>query len=340
MAARGAVRLAAGRHPSAAAEGIRARYTASRRAPLTVVLAGLGASFVAIGIIWLVATNLDRLSPLVRFGAVLLLWLALVVAAEVLGQRLGSRPDDRSDPADGAPDDWPDDPPDDRDGGPARAGLGALRLLAAAAAGAVIFQAAQSLQVPAYTSGLLGWWALGAVLYAYAVLGLAPLVLGVMLGTGWAVWAAAEGAAGVVEGTNAVLAAAVLGTAVAVLHTAARTPWAGAGGVTGDAVPARTERLAAVWRRAAAVLALGGLFVAALPLGADPLVLRPGLAVLGVAALLLAGVALGLGGTAERFELILVLATAVAGGLLLAWQPEGDLGDPTPALTARPALHG
>ena len=62
-----------------------------------------------------------------------------------------------------------------------------MRLLAAGAFGAVVFQAAQSLQVPAFEPILVGVWA-GAVLWAYAVRGVAPLVLGVVLVAVWFVW--------------------------------------------------------------------------------------------------------------------------------------------------------
>ena len=43
------------------ARAIRSRYDASHRLPLTRLVLGLGAAFVAIGGIWLVAANLDRI---------------------------------------------------------------------------------------------------------------------------------------------------------------------------------------------------------------------------------------------------------------------------------------
>ena len=51
--------------------------------------------------------------------------------------------------------------------GPRRPLVGAVRLLAALGIGAVIFQAAQSLQVPAFEPRLLGLWAAGALLHGY-----------------------------------------------------------------------------------------------------------------------------------------------------------------------------
>ena len=91
--------------------------------PVRVILI-LGSFFVGVGLIWLVASNLDELSPLVRFVVVTLIWIALAVTGE-LTQRLVSA---------------------------------AFKLLTALAFGAVVFQAAQSLQVPAYRPQLLLAW--------------------------------------------------------------------------------------------------------------------------------------------------------------------------------------
>jgi uncharacterized membrane protein len=127
---------AGGRLDAATADGIRARYTAHRRCSLARLGLGLGGAFLSVGVLWLVASNLDQLSPGVRFGGIVLLWLAAVVGAEVLAAR-------RAGPA-----------------------VVALRLLGATAFGGVVFQAAQSLQVPAYAPHLLGTWAAGALLQA------------------------------------------------------------------------------------------------------------------------------------------------------------------------------
>ena len=103
----------------------------------------LGGGFVGIGLIWLVAANLDQLSPVARFVAVALLWLAFLVGGELLASRKASAPV-----------------------------VGAARLLAALGIGAVLFQAAQSLQVPAFEPRLLGLWSAGALLHGYVVPGL------------------------------------------------------------------------------------------------------------------------------------------------------------------------
>ena len=110
------------------ADAIAARYLDAgdrhRRFSLGRILLLLGGAFVGVGLIWLVAANLDELPPLLRFLAVAAIWLALIAAAEL-----------------------------SRAAGAVR---GSLRLMAALAFGAVIFQAAQSLQVPAYAPGLVG----------------------------------------------------------------------------------------------------------------------------------------------------------------------------------------
>ena len=101
---------------SSAAATIRARYVGHRRVTLARIVLTLGAAFVGLGVVWLVAANLDSLSPLARFGLVVLLWLGLVAAAETVAARVGGRREDEGSPL-----------------------VGALRLLAVAAFGAVVF---------------------------------------------------------------------------------------------------------------------------------------------------------------------------------------------------------
>ena len=60
------------------------------------------------------------------------------------------------------------------------AGRRRVRILAALTFGAVIMQAAQSLQVPAYEPQLLAWWGLGALVHAYVVRATGPLVVGLV----------------------------------------------------------------------------------------------------------------------------------------------------------------
>ena len=116
------------------ARAIRSRYVEVRKVTLARIVLTLGACFVGLGLIWLVASNLDELAPLTRFLLMLVLWLGFVAAAEVLATRR------------------------DREGDVASPVVGAVRLLAAGAFGAVVFQAAQSLQVPAYEPLLVGVW--------------------------------------------------------------------------------------------------------------------------------------------------------------------------------------
>lgn len=194
-------------------------YRAVRRWSLAALGLWLGAAFVGVGALWLVAANLDRIAPLGRFVVVAVLWLAAVTGAEVLARRVRTR---RS------------------------AVVGGARGLAALLYGAVIMQAAQSLQVPAWDATLIGIWALGVLLYAYAVRGLAPLALGVVLGTVWLAWSLGERADspfGVVLAFGALGAA---GLGLARLH-------AGHGG------------FATIWRTTGALGVLVALFVAALP---------------------------------------------------------------------------
>jgi len=263
---------AAGLLDAAAADAIRARYVAVRRFSLVRLLLGLGACFVGVGLIWLVATNLDQLSPALGFTA----------AAEVIAGRRAHR------------------------GGEARSAvLGAARALSALSFGAVVFQAAQSLQVPAYEPRLLGVWGLGALLYAYAVAGVSPLLVGLSIGTGWFVWHVAEASNSGMGFVSAVLVGAVVATAVAVLHAAG---W----------LPAFAE----AWREVGALLVLVGLFTAALPVVtaedfAWPVLLTIGLVVAATAAASAAALADRRG----RLELLAPAAAVVAGMLLVQWDP-------------------
>lgn len=206
------------------AAAIRARYVEVRKVTLSRIVLTLGACFVGLGLIWLVASNLDAMAPLTRFGLMLAFWLGFVVVAEVLAARR------------------------DREGDVASPVVGAARLLAAGAFGAVLFQAAQSLQVPAYEPLLLGAWGLGVVLYAHAVRGVAPLVLGVALLAAWFVWQVGSVADDAFSLSTAVGAAGLAAVAVGV----------------GTAVLGRRE-LAPPWREVGAVLVLVALFMAALP---------------------------------------------------------------------------
>ncbi len=280
-----------------AADAIRGRYVSHRRVTLARIVLTLGAAFVGIGLLWTVAANLDAMSPLVRFLVVAALWLGLVAAAEALAARR------------------------ERAGDVASPVVGAVRLLAAAAFGAVVFQAAQSLQVPAYEPLLVGVWALGCLVYAYAVAGLAPVVLGVALGAYWLVWHVVDAASDVLSVGAAVGAAALAAVAVGVLHERV-------GAVMRDWRP-----LGVPWREIGALLALGALFGAALPFADERGSGTPLLWVALGVAVVLAAVAVATGERLGRLEVglaALVLALVV---VLALWRPAAN---PTTATDLAP----
>lgn len=271
---------AQGRIDAETASGIRAQYTASKRFSMSRLLLALGAGFVGVGLIWLVAANVEQLSPLVRFVGITILWLGAVTAAELLEERR------------------------QRDGRDAV--VGAVRFVAALAFGAVVFQAAQSLQVPAYDSGLVGAWAAGALLYAYASRSVAPLLVGIVTGVGWYLWVVIERTESVTGAALAMMVAGVLATALAVAHT-----------------PGRQRQFAPPWRLAAALLVLLGLFLAALPLdrGDEPV---PAVVWWGAAAVAVAAAAAAVRADRwGRLEIAAVLAAGVVAALLLRWEPPG-----------------
>lgn len=308
--------VAAGEVSPSAAAAIRARYTPATRVALLRIVVGLGAAFLAVGLLWLVATNLDRLAPLVRFGAVAVIWLSLAVLAEALTARAG-----RVAPTplrgDGS----------DAEGGAAPTVASVCRLLAAAAFGAVIFQAAQSLQVPAYEPRLVGVWALGSLLYAYATASRGALAVGLAAGLGWLAWWTAQVATGPAVVTVLVLSAATLATSVAAGHV---PRWAAA-----------RPGFAAQWRVVGAALALVGLFIAALPFGHVgqapwPAELTIALVVAGVAALASLAVLMraGLGPAGRGLpwrdragEVVAAVLLLGLGGAFASWQPAGTLDD-------------
>jgi uncharacterized membrane protein len=269
-------------------------YRPVARLSLTRLILTLGAGFVGVGLIWLVGANLDALPPLLRFGVVAAFWLATTTGAEWLAGRR-------------------------QDGGAIPSPVvGAARIVAALAFGAVVFQAAQSLQVPAYEPRLVGYWALGVLVLAYAVRALSPLLIGLGLATGWYVWQAvadAESGLGVVLG---LLVAGVAAVSVATLHTRWRPDFA------------------ASWREVGALLVLTGLFVAAVPeVGREETEWTATLVVgLAVAGLLAAG-AVVVGSGRSRLEPVgAAVLAAVAAGLVF-WDPPNDRD----ALTAEDVAH-
>jgi uncharacterized membrane protein len=283
-----------------AASAIRDRYVASRRFTLSHIILTLGACFVGLGLIWLVASNLQQMSPLVRFLLMVVIWIGLIVVSEVLAARR------------------------ERAGDTASPVVGAVRLLAAAAFGAVVFQAAQSLQVPAFEPILVGVWGLGAVLWAYAVRGVAPLVLGIGLVAFWFVWEVMSAGEGAFAVSSALAAAALAAVSIGVGHAVL--------GWSDFAVP---------WREIGAALGLLALFIAALPFAwgdaQGSLTLWVGLGV----ALALAGAAVARGGRVDRFEVALsAVALAFTIGLSL-WRFDENVMDTAnlpPGAVARAVL--
>ncbi len=264
------------------------RYHAVRRLELSRIALWLGAGFVGVGIIWLVAANLDQLPPLGRFLAVTFLWLASLGAAEALDRRSRTR----HSPV-----------------------VGAARGLAALLYGAVIMQAAQSLQVPAYDAGLIGIWAAGALLYAYAVRGVAPLVVGVLLGSGWLLWHTGETLQRQPSVVLALGALATAGLALGRLHDGARER----GG---------WGRFGTVWRFLGAISGLAALFVAALPWGDGDTQYDAWLVGALVVAALLAGAAALRSSGPGRLEAVAGVAIVALAMVLTWWSPvTADVGD-------------
>ena len=194
------------------ARALRDRYEPNTRAALTTFAFVLGAAFLGIGVLALIATNVeyDELSPATRFGAVAAMWLGFTVAGTTV-RRFGSP----------------------------------LRVLAALLFGGVVFQAAQSLNVPAYEPTLLAAWAGGALALAYGAQSRGPLVIGLVTGVGWYVWTLLEHAESAIAFVLGLALVTPVLAAVAVVH--------------------RGDRMAGPWRFTACLTGLFALFVAAFP---------------------------------------------------------------------------
>lgn len=259
-------------------EAILGRYHATRGFSLGRLLLTLGASFVGIGVIWLVAANLDELAPTARFLLVTTLSLAALFGAEVLHARQTSP-----------------------------VVVGAVRLLAALGTGAVIFQAAQSLQVPAYEPRLVGLWGAGALIHAYALRSWGPLLVGIAGATGWSIWEGLYLHASFAGAVLVITLSAVVALSIAAVHGRWRAEF-------GEA-----------WRHVGAGLALVGLFVAGVPAREGwevewswwPVLLVV-LAALGVVAAMVLAPRFG------RFEVLGALGVTAVALLLAAWDAGGD----------------
>ena len=271
------------------AAAIRGRYVAARRVTLVRVVLGLGAVFVVAGLVWLVLANLGRLGPLARFVLVAAIWLGVTVLAELLAARRTG------------------------EGDLASPVVGAARALAAGSVTAVVFQAAQSLDVPSYRASLLGCAALGALVYGYAVRSLAAVTVGIVGAAAWAMWEAGQDSGSIFGLAVGALLLGVAGAAAAVVHR--RRWWPAA---------------AWPWRVVGAAVTLVGMFFAAVPRGRfDPLGWSVSLTVGLVVAMALAAGALWVGDRADRLEALLPVAALAVGSGLSAWTTHG-LGTESP----------
>jgi len=276
------------------------RYHETRRFSVGRLLLTLGALFVGVGLIWLVAANLDQLPPASRFAAVAVIWLALLAAGEVLAARQERQP--------GIP----------------RPLVFSVRLLAALALGAVIFQAAQSLQVPAFEPRLVGLWAAGALVHAYVVRGTGPLLVAVVAGSTWFVWQTLWDEPSALGAVLALVVLAAVGLAAASLHTG------------GPAI----DRFAAPWREIGALFALAALFVAALPfVGLADFEWSPWLVGgLAVAALATVAAVVRARSATDRFEAVAGVGVAVIAVTLAAWETSSSVDQVGPVEWAHAAV--
>lgn len=245
--------------------------------PIRVVL-GLGACFVGIGLIWLVASNLNQLSPVLRFLVVTALWIGLAVVAELTRDLVSA----------------------------------ALKLLSALAFGAVVFQAAQSLQVVAYRPILLLAWGLGALLYAYARRSRAAAFVAITILAAWYVWQVMDVSSSVVTFTVSVLLASIACVALAALH------------------PETWRPFGRLWLTIGAVMSLIGIFAAAIPYAGDSERWTSGLTVGVILAIGLAAAAAWRSTREEQIEVGLTLVALLLGGVLSLWRPLNEWGGMVP----------
>jgi uncharacterized membrane protein len=263
------------------ATNIAQRYVPVHRVALARLLLWLGAAFVGLGVIWLVAANLDQVAPLPRLAIVTAFWLTLLAAAEWLSHQRAHR------------------------GTLPSPVVGAFRVLATLAFGAVIAQASQSLNVAAFQPKLLGYFAIGAVSYAYLARATGPLVLGVVGAALWVIISLViTDVASELDLLLALFAASVGAIGIAEVH---RNRWQG---------------LSAPWREVGWILLLGALFVAALPERGSATFNLPanviGIVCFGV---LGGGLGLVLGQGASRWQAMAAIGAAGCGLFLAVWNP-------------------
>ncbi len=236
--------------------------------PIRVVL-GLGACFVGVGLIWLVAANLNQLSPLLRFVVVTAIWIGLAAAAELTRGLLSAT----------------------------------LKLVTALAAGAVVFQAAQSLQVVAYRPTLLIAWGLGALLYAYARRSRAAGFVAITVLASWYVWQVMDASTSLITFTGSVLLASIVSVALGALH------------------PESWRAFGRLWLTVGAVMSLIGVFAAAIPYSGDSDQWTGGLTAGVILAVGLAAAAAWRSTRDEQIEIALSFGALLLGILLSLWRP-------------------
>jgi hypothetical protein len=177
-----------------------------------------------------------------------------------------------------------------------------------------VFQAAQSLQVPAYEPALLGWWSLGALVHAYGVRSVGPLLVGLATGVTWFLWTVVEASPGGLAVVLGLLAAAAFAIGLAAVHTRVVIGFAEA------------------WRETGVLLTLAGLFAAALPFVSPGDFAWDGWLVAGVAAAVAAVAAGVLVATGrDRIEPLAAAGVAALALLLVAWDTGADAGGLTTA---------
>jgi uncharacterized membrane protein len=270
-----------------AATAILAGYHPSRRLDLSNLLLTLGAAFVGVGVIWLVASNLDTLPPLIRFVVVVAFWLLFLAGGEALAGRR------------------------EHGGAIPSPVVGAVRIMAALTFGAVVMQAAQSLQVPAYEPQLLAWWGLGTLVHAYVVRGAGPLVVALVALASWVVWQVSWDSPDALTVLLVLFAASTVPASAAALHATRFGP--------------AFKGFSATWREIGALLSLGALFVAALPfVTTDDFTSSTVLVVVLVAAGLAAVSAVSFAHDNARLEPVMALAVAAVGVLMVLWGVGSD----------------
>ena len=271
-----------------AGERIRGRYVVAQQVNLTRLVVFLGAAFVAVGLIWLVAANLQRFSLGGRFAVVVLVWLALMVGTEVLRARSG-----------GADTVW----------------VSALRVIAAGAFGAVVFQAANSLNAPTDRAILLGAWAGGALVLAYGVRSFPVLVVAVPLTLAWVFWQTLEAQETQFNAGLGAALAGVVGAGVAGAH-------------------ARLWPIGALpWREFGAMGSLLAVFITGIPSGGRSVSFGGPVIAVVIAAVLVCGVLAIRADRATRVHALVAFGALALGLLLSRWQAQFGFLDVDSRLT-------